>query len=139
METNSMPESFEPKKTNRYVVSFSAPFKIPQYVIHKTTRPSFKKTKKDVIVWDDMVFSMYDPIAPSTSQALMDGIRELRKQDSYEIQVTIQGLDPVGNVIEEWVVTGEIDRIDFGTLDWKSDEPLTINVFFKVRYAQLNY
>lgn len=130
-------KNMEPKKENRYQVSFSEPFEIPQYAIKPTNRPSFNKTKNGVIVWDDMVFSMYDIIHPSTSAAIMEGIRELRKRDSYEMKITIEGLDPVGGIVERWIVTGEISRVDFGTLDWASDDPVTIKVYFKVRYAVL--
>ena len=69
----------------------------------------------------------------------MDGLRVLRTQDSQIIDVVIQIMDPVGTVVEEWVVTGEINSIDFGKLDWKSDEALMINVYFDVHHAILNY
>lgn len=93
---------FEPKKENRFYVKFQESFNILSHVIKETKRPSFTKTTNNVIIWDDFIFKMYDPITPSTSQALMEGIRELRTKDSHIIKVKIQGLDPIGGVIEEW-------------------------------------
>jgi hypothetical protein len=133
-----MADTFEPKKENRFIVKFGKPFFIPEYVINQTARPSFKKTNSGM-KWDNMVFTMYDPITPSTSQSLMDGLRVLRTHDSQIIDVVIQIMDPVGTIVEEWKVTGEINSIDFGKLYWKSDEALMINVYFDVHYAVLNY
>jgi hypothetical protein len=133
-----MVDIFEPKKENRFIVKFGKPFSISESVINQTKRPSFKKSNSGM-KWDNMVFSMYDPITPSTSQSLMDGLRVLRTQDSQIIDVFIQIMDPIGEIIEEWKVTGEINSIDFGKLDWKSDEALMINVYFDVHYAVLNY
>jgi hypothetical protein len=133
-----MADTFEPKKESRFIVKFGKPFFIPEYVINQTARPSFKKTNSGM-KWDNMVFTMYDPIAPSTSQALMDGLKALKTQDSQSIDVTIQILDPVGSSIEKWKITGEINSIDFGKLNWKSDDNLMINVYFDVHYAILDY
>jgi hypothetical protein len=82
---------------------------------------------------------MYDPISPSTSQSIMYGLRELRKKDSQQIKVNIKLLGPVGDIVEEWDVIGEIDYIDFGHLDWSSGETLNIKVAMKVHYAILQY
>lgn len=126
---------YEPKKENRFIIEFGEPFKIPNYVIHRTTRPIMISLD----TWADMVFSMYDPISPSTSQALMDGIRELRKRDDKTIEVKIYILDPVGEKVEEWIIKGIVDNINFGVLDYKNDEPVSIDLYFKVINAILNY
>jgi hypothetical protein len=129
---------FEPKKNNKFNVTFGEPFNIPTNVIKEFQRPSPKLTKTG-IKWDDMVFTMYDPISPSTSQSIMDGLRELRKKDNPQIKVNIKLLGPIGDIVEEWDVIGEIDYIDFGHLDWSSGEQLNIKVAMKVQYAVLQY
>ena len=129
---------FEPTKVNRFVAKFGEPFKIPNYVIKEVARPSFKMVNCG-IKWDDMVFTMFDPIVPSTSQAIMEGLRELRKQDSQQIKINLKLLDPVGSSIEEWDIIGTIDYIDFGYLDWNSGESLNIKVAINVQYAILQY
>lgn len=129
----------EPKVDNRFLVEFPEFFNIPEYVIHKTTRPSFKMERYGKMKWDDMVFTLYDPIAPSSAQAIMNGIKELNKKDSQVITVTLKLLGPVGDVVEKWSIIGEIDKIDFGKLDWKNDEQLLIKIYFKVSYCTLEF
>jgi len=138
METSKF-EPFEPKRENRFYVEFQEPFNIPAYVTKETKRPSFTLTRNNTIVWDDFIFKMYDPIVPSSAEALMKGIRELRTKDSQIIKVKIKGLDPTGGVIEEWEIIGEIEKTDFGTLSYKSDEPIIISVYFKTHYVILQY
>jgi hypothetical protein len=136
---NKFFEPFEPKKENRFLVKFPEPFKIPQYVIHKANRPSFSITEYGTIIWKNITFSLYDPISPSTSGAIMEGLKELRKKDSQKLTIEIEILDPTGNVVESWNIHGNIDNINFGILDWSKGEPLYITIEFKVEYAQLNF
>lgn len=133
-----IPSPFEPKKENRFFVEFGAPFNIPKWVVRQASRPSFR-TANSGIVWENMVFCLYDPIRPSTAQAVTEGLRELRKQDSQTVEVGIKILDPVGDTIEHWKVVGEINGVDFGQLDWNSDKPLSIWVYFHVNHAVLNF
>jgi hypothetical protein len=89
--------------------------------------------------WEEMVFSMYDPIVPSTSQSLMTGLRELRKLDDQTIEVNLTLLGPVGDKVEEWLIKGTINKVDFGTLDWETTEPLIIKLHLNVTYCVLLY
>ena len=132
------PPPFEPKVENRFIVKIGKPFNIPPYVISSAKRPSFTKANNG-IKWDDMVFTMYDPITPSTSQTIMEGLKKLENQESQSIEITIQVMGPVGDAVEEWKIIGEIDSIDFGRLDWKSDETLMIELYLKTQYVTLNY
>ena len=125
---------YEPKKENRFVITFPKPFEIPEYVIHKCSRPVYNQGK-----WSDIMFSMHDAIEPSTTRALVDGIRELRKMDDPILIIDISLLDPVGQTIEKWLVKGTIETINFGTLDYSSDKLLEINVHFKVNTAILEF
>lgn len=122
---------FEPKSGGRFLVEFQAPLNIPKFVVKNTTRPKLIFTNGGN-KWDEMVFSMYDPIHPSTSQILMTGLRELRKLDDQTIEVKLLILDPVGVEVEKWVIKGTINKIDFGVLDWESREPLMIKLFLNV-------
>lgn len=129
-------KTFEPKKENRFIINIGEPFNIPEYVIKATSRPSIKTTNAGYR-WEKMIFEMYDPISPSTSQAIMNGLEKLKKQDCQDITITINLVDPVGTSIEKWKVIGNIDLIDFGRLDFNSDEQLTIKLYFNVHYAIL--
>jgi len=129
-------KTFEPKKENRFIINIGEPFNIPEYVIKATSRPSIKTTNAGYR-WEKMIFEMYDLISPSTSQAIMNGLEKLKKQDCQDITITINLVDPVGTSIEKWKVIGNIDLIDFGRLDFNSDEQLTIKLYFNVHYAIL--
>ena len=137
-ETKTWP-TLETKKENRFVVNFPEPFKIPQYVVHKASRPSFYTTESGMIIWNNIAFVLYDPISPSTSVAIMEGVKELRKRDSQNLVIGIEILSPVGDVVESWDIHGKISSIDFGVLDWKNGNPLNITIDFNVDYAQLKF
>lgn len=136
--TNNEFSSSEPKTENRFMVNFGAPFNIPAFAVYKTTRPIYIKSNKGA-KWADMEFLLRDMIEPSVSFALMDGIRKLRKLDSDTIIITISILGPIGDQVEKWEVTGQIKSIDFGELDFNSDELLTITVSVNVHYAILQF
>jgi hypothetical protein len=134
LEFKSVP--FEPKIENRYIVEFGAPFEIPNFVICEASRPSINKTQCG-IVWEDMVFGMYDPITPSTGQVVINGIKKLMQLDDQSISIIIKILGPVGDTVEQWEVVGDIKSIDFGRLEYKSADPLIIRITIAVRYAKL--
>ena len=131
-------DSYEPKMENRFTVIFPEYFKIDSYVIHDVCRPSCN-VNKGAIDWNDMTFRMYDPVCPSTSQAIMKGLGNLRTMDSPDITILIKELGPVVDKVAEWELIGEITYIDFGTLNWKSDEPVKITMGFKTNSCKLNY
>lgn len=129
------PKPFEPKKQNRFTIKFGEPFEIPEWVTYKTSRPVLNRQLK----WEKMVFSMYDPIGPSTSQVVMKGIQKLKEKNRNVIDVTLNSYGPIGDKIEEWLINGSICKIDFGKLDWKNDELLLINLHLDVINVELNY
>ena len=124
--------SFEPKMENRFVIEFGEPISIPSYVVCRADRPSFYMSG-----WNDMLFSVYDPVASSVSKIILDGLNQLRKQENQNIDVTIKELSPVGDIVQIWEITGEVTYVDFGTWDWKSDEPVKISIRFKVKNVKI--
>jgi len=132
--------SFEPKTSNRFIVEFQSPFNIPLYSIHKISLPSFTKAHQfSRIIWDDIIVEFYDPVSPSTSQAIMEGLRKLREMDTQDITISIKMLGPVGDTVSEWLIKGEIDTINFGELNWKKDDVVNITMKIKTTSAILNY
>lgn len=57
-------EQFEPKKNNRFVVSFSKNAKIPMWVVKSLTKPSFPFSNEINVV-------LYDPIHLSITKNLL--------------------------------------------------------------------
>ena len=125
--------TYEPKQNNRFEVIFGEPFKIPQYVVYETNRPRMTSLGE----WDDMVFSMWDPIGPSTSHAIINGVKELIKREEKFFNVTLNIFDPIGSIVETWVIRGFIDSIDFGNLKYDDSSKLVINLYFKTLSVNL--
>ena len=86
-----------------------------------------------------MVFRMYDFVSPSTSQVIQTGLQELKKMNDQRIEITMNLLGPVGDVVSEWIIIGELASVDYGKLNWESDEPLIVSLHFKIKSVTLNY
>ena len=130
----------EPKKENNFLVRFEGIFDINPNAVFRTTRPSLVSNSGKELKWSDMVFYMYDPISPSTTQAIMNGLELLKKLDhtlQRSITVSIQLLGPVGDIVEEWVVKGTIEKIDFGRLDRRNDDDSFVELHLKVKHVAL--
>lgn len=137
--------TFEPKTASRYIAFFkdSTGQFLPNFVIRSIDRPKFNRdilTK--TIEWLPINVSLYDPIVPSTPQALFSHID---RDETFDI--TIRLLGPVGDVVEEWgIVDANIISADFGTMEWKlidENEKFTIEqpnctIFTKVKPLLVN-
>jgi hypothetical protein len=133
MINNETPVPYEPKKSNRFIVEIGEPFNIPYYVFKKISRPRFTKDNQ----LNDITLVMYDPIHPSTTSLIMNGLEKLKTKVLKEIILYIKLLSPIGEIIEEWRITGEMNDIDFGELDYQNDENLTIKMV--IRPNELSY
>ena len=149
---------FEPKVQNRFVMYLDG---MPTFMIMKCDRPKPKSEKKVLdhiniqryykgkTTWDDVTLSLYDPIAPSGAQAVMEWIRLHHESvtgrdgyaDFYKKDVTINVLGPVGDKVEEWTYKGAfIVSANFGTMDWtNAGDALTIELTLAMDYAVLQY
>lgn len=125
---------YEPKMQNRFVVKFGEPFSIPEWVITGAERPVFRGGG-----WGTIVFTMQDLIGPSTAKVLMEGLEKLKPDVHNRTTVTLQLLDPIHNVVEEWFLKGGIELVDFGALDHSNEQAVIIRVHFKVYDAQLKF
>ena len=134
--SNRITEPYEPKQTNRFIVIFPTEFDIAPQVIFKVSPIVMLATNMQV---EPIVFYMYDPVSPSTSLAINEGLRQLRTKDDKTIKIVIHSLDPIGNVVEEWILDGEIVLVDFGELNWNVDMQRIIKLEFDVHTAIYNY
>jgi hypothetical protein len=134
---------------------------VPTFMIKKCDRPKPKSEKKVLdhiniqryykgkTTWDDISLSLYDPIAPSGAQAVMEWVRLHHESvtgrdgysDFYKKDVTINVLGPVGDKVEEWTLKGAfIVSANFGTLDWTNQgDALEIELTLSMDYAILQY
>jgi hypothetical protein len=136
----SKPEVFtyyEPKRPNRFLLLFPDDFDIPPHVVSTTVRPSATFVNGRV-EWQEIEIVLKDPIGPSMAERINElflriGSHYANRDFTYRIQM----LDPTGVVIEEWLITGLITRIDFGVLDYSSEELMEITLSIKPNYCVL--
>jgi len=149
--------NYEPKLQNRFWF-YLEPGGIPSYTCKATNKPSFNITPvvidhvnvqrkfKGKIEWQDISLTLYDPISPVSAAAVhewllfhheastgVDGYAE-----DYKREIQLDALGPDGEVVETWVLYGAfIANCNFGSLDWSSSEPLTIELTLSYDYAEL--
>ena len=150
--------SFEPKVPNRFIMYIEG---IPSYVIKATNRPSIEfgvitldhmnvnRKLKGKGNWNSIAITLYDPIVPSSAQAVMEWIRLSHESvtgrdgyaDFYKKDITFNALGPVGDKIEEWVLKGAfIASTNFGDFDWSNgDDAVNIECTLEYDYAILGY
>lgn len=149
--------NFEPKLSNRFIMEIDG---IESYMIKTANRPTFstevveldhiniKRKIKGKSTWNDLSITLYDPIVPSGAQQVMEWIRSshesLTGRDGYAAfykkDITFYLLGPVGDKIEQWTLKGAfISEANFGSLDWASNDPLSIDLTLAYDYAILEY
>tara|TARA_Y100000361_G_C11146288_1_gene338219 strand:- start:975 stop:1463 length:489 start_codon:yes stop_codon:yes gene_type:complete len=148
---------FEPKLKNRFIMQIDG---IPAYLIRTATRPQItfeevvldhmnvKRYVKGKGEWQQLSITLYDPVVPSASQAVMEWIRLSHESvtgrdgyaDFYKKDVTFQVLGPVGDVVEEWTLKGAyIQDANFGDLDFATSDPVDITLTLRYDYAILQF
>ena len=149
--------AFEPKLKNRYIMQIDG---IPAYLIKAANRPSItfeevelnhmnvKRWVKGKGTWEALEITLYDPVVPSTAQAVMEWIRLSHESvtgrdgysDFYKKDCSINVLGPVGDIVEEWTLKGAfIQAANFGDLAFDSNDPAEIVVTLRYDYAILQF
>ena len=91
---------------------------------------------------------MYDAIVPSGAQAVMEWVRLHHESATgrdgyssfYKKEVRLHQLSPLGEVIEEWILNGTyITDSNFGSLDWSSEDIVSIELTLRYDWAFLNF
>jgi hypothetical protein len=96
-----------------------------------------------------MTFTLFDPIAPSGAQAVMEWARLAYESvtgragysDFYKKDITFNGLGPVGDVVSEWIIKGAfIKQANFDDYDWSTyTEAVNLTLTVGMDYCILNY
>lgn len=149
--------AWEPKYTNRFIMYIDD---IPAYLIKSSGRPSvdngevttdhinINRKLKGKSVWQDITITLYDPIAPSGVQAVMNWERlhheSATGRDGYSSQykkdIEMIGLSPLGEKIERWVLYGAfIGSTSKGDMDWTNTAAVEISLTIKYDWALLDY
>jgi len=148
---------FEPKTQNRFIMYIEG---IPAFTIKAMARPTIqfdevvlehinvKRYVKGKGAWQPLEITLYDPIVPSASQAVMDWVRQHHESvtgrqgysDFYKKDITFNLLGPVGDIIEEWTLKGTfIQNANFGTMDYGTSDPVEIALTLQYDYAILQF
>ena len=142
-----MPIPYEPKRKNRFILSFPSSLGINSWYVESTSRPSvtigateipFLNTSTYVagrFVWNTINVTFRDPIGPSAAQALMEWVRlhaesvtgRMGYAAGYKKDIELEMLDPTGVVVEKWILQGTfITDLNFNELDYSRDDIATI-------------
>ena len=99
--------------------------------------------------WQDVTFTLFDPITPSGAQAVMEWVRLSHESvtgrdgysDFYKKELKINVLGPVGDIVSEWILKGAfITNTNFGEYNWDTvDTAVNISVTVAIDYAVLNF
>jgi hypothetical protein len=115
---------YEPKRKSRFVVEFPDDFELPSYLVSYVTKPKLNIHYE----WCDMEIRFIDIIGPSTSHKLYElakiclDKKKLHNEDSELFNFSIFQLDPTGIRVEQWIIEVKDIEINFGNLDYSSDE-----------------
>ena len=148
---------FEPKTKNRFIMYIEG---IPAFTIKAMARPQIqfdevvlehinvKRYVKGKGAWQPLEITLYDPIVPSASQAVMEWVRQHHESvtgrqgysDFYKKDITFNLLGPVGDIVEEWTLKGAfIQSANFGDMDYGTSDPVEIAVTLQYDYAILQF
>ncbi len=148
---------FEPKLKNRFIFNVDG---IPAYVVKTANRPQItfeevelhhmnvRRYVKGKGAWQTLQVTLYDPIVPSSAQAVMEWVRLSHESvtgrdgysDFYKKDIDFQLVGPVGDIVEEWKLKGAwIQDATFGDLDFSSSDPVDITLTLRYDYAILQF
>lgn len=151
LETGMMlSNAFEPKRKFRWILELDG---LDAFTIKTAGRPqfTFEETVIDYIntkrfiagksTWSPLNITLQDPIAPSSSQKVMNWVRLCYESQTgrsgyatmYKKDFMLKVLDPQGAVVEQWAIKGAwIQDSNFGDLDYASSD--TVEVAISVRF-----
>ena len=152
-----LPNKFEPKRKFRWLLACEG---IDAFIIKTTARPqmTFEEITMDFInhrrylagkhTFNDLAVTLYDPIAPSGAQQVMEWIRlnfeavsgRAGYADFYKRDIQLKLLDPVGTVVELWDIKGAWCKdINFGDLDYTNNDAADVTMTIRYDLCVLQY
>tara|TARA_R100000152_G_C6613765_1_gene66776 strand:+ start:32 stop:520 length:489 start_codon:yes stop_codon:yes gene_type:complete len=152
-----LPNKFEPKRQFRWVFAIEG---IDAFLMKSAARPSvsigeqtleFMNSKRYLagkMSYETLAVTLYDPIAPSGAQQVMEWVRTHTETvsgrsgyaDFYKRDIQLKMLDPVGTVVELWDLKGcFLTAAGFGTLDYGTEDPAEISLTIRFDNCVLQY
>ena len=156
--TQMLPNKFEPKAKRRWIFQIEG---IDAFLLKTAARPTFTTDVLEIPFinhtryiagktrFSEMTVTLYDPIAPSGAQQVMEWIRlhfesvsgRSGYADFYKRDCQIKLLDPVGTVVELWDMKGAfILSANFGDLDYNQvADPVDITLSLRYDNCVLQF
>ena len=155
-----MPLPYEPKKKNRWLITFPADLGIQQWWLSSASRPSITQGETEIpflntstwvvgrFTWEAIDVTFRDPIGPSAAQAIMEWVRlhaesvtgRMGYAAGYKKNVDLEMLDPTGVVVEKWILYGTfLTDVNFNTLAYNQDALATISATLRMDRCVLVY
>ncbi len=152
-----LPNKFEPKRQFRWVFAIEG---IDAFLMKSAARPSVSMGEQTLeyinskrylagkLSYETLAVTLYDPIAPSGAQQVMEWVRTHTETvsgrsgyaDFYKRDVQLKMLDPVGTVVELWDLKGcFLTAAGFGTLDYGTEDPTEISLTIRFDNCVLQY
>jgi hypothetical protein len=152
-----LPNKFEPKRKFRWVFAIEG---IDAFLMKSAARPNvtigestieFINSKRYLagkLAYDAISVTLYDPIAPSGAQQVMEWVRTHTETvsgragyaDFYKRDCQLKMLDPVGTVVELWDLKGcFLTNAGFGDLDYGTEDPTEIALTIRFDNCVLQY
>lgn len=155
--------AWEPKYQHRFIMTIPTPAgdaTIPAFLIKASAKPSMtngevvldhinvKRKLKGKSVWNSIAISIYDAIVPSAAQSVMDWVRLHHESATgrdgystfYKKDIILQQLSGLGEIIEEWQLKGcYLQDVNFGSLDWSTEDVVMIEATLNYDWAFLSF
>jgi hypothetical protein len=144
-----MPFQYEPKRSNRFILTFPSSLGINSWYVESTSRPTITIGKKEIkflntstfvssnFTWGEISVKLRDPIGPSAAQAAMEWVRlhaesvtgRMGYAAGYKKDLDLELLDPTGVAVEKWILQGcLITSVTFGSLGYATDEIIGVDI-----------
>tara|TARA_Y100000034_G_C6892249_1_gene410721 strand:+ start:1498 stop:1986 length:489 start_codon:yes stop_codon:yes gene_type:complete len=152
-----LPNKFEPKRKFRWIFAIEG---IDAFLMKAATRPNMTFSEQELhfinsrrylagkMNFDPITVTLYDPIAPSGAQQVMEWVRTHFESvsgragyaDFYKRDCQIKMLDPVGTVVELWDLKGcMLNNANFNDLDYTAEDPTEIALGIRFDNCVLQY
>jgi hypothetical protein len=144
-----MPFQYEPKKKNRFILTFDSSLGINSWYVEKASRPSIKIDTKEIkflntetyvagsFAWETISVTLRDPIGPSAAQAVMEWVRlhaesvtgRMGYAAGYKKDVNLEMLDPTGVAVEKWILQNcSLTEAKFNDVGYDGSDLMTVDM-----------
>jgi hypothetical protein len=144
-----MPFQYEPKKKNRFILTFDSSLGINSWYVEKASRPTIKIDTKEIkflntetyvagsFAWETISVTLRDPIGPSAAQAVMEWVRlhaesvtgRMGYAAGYKKDVNLEMLDPTGVAVEKWILQNcSLTEAKFNEVGYDGSDLMTVDM-----------